>query len=115
MCVSQEILHEKSAIKELEDQYKSLERLRDMEGQVDLLRQEMLWAVVNKIEMVSVELTSECVPLCVCVVPQLQVSLLLQEMQEQRMLVEKEREKIPSKEQRLRAVEVGIRVSACTV
>ena len=104
VCVSQEIQHEKSAIKELEDQYKSLERLRDMEGQLDLLKQEMLWAVVNKIEMVSVEPTSECV------VPQLQVSLLLQEIQEQRMLVEKEREKIPSREQRLRAVEVGIYV-----
>ena len=52
MCVCQEIQREKAAIKELEDQYNSLERLRNMEGEVDLLRQEMLWALVNKIEMV---------------------------------------------------------------
>ena len=53
MCVCQEIQREKAAIKELEDQYNSLERLRNMEGEVDLLRQEMLWALVNKIEMVG--------------------------------------------------------------
>ena len=52
VCVCQEIQREKAAIKELEDQYNSLERLRNMEGEVDLLRQEMLWAFVNKIEMV---------------------------------------------------------------
>ena len=39
-------------IKELEDQWKSLERLSEMEGQVDHLRQEMKWAYVRQIEMV---------------------------------------------------------------
>ena len=40
---------------------------------------------------------------CVCVVTSVST---FQEMQEQRMLIEKEKEKIPSKEQRLKAVEV---------
>ena len=47
--------------------------------------------------------TCVCVCVCVCVVTSVST---FQEMQEQRMIIEKEKEKIPSKEQRLKAVEV---------
>ena len=48
----QEIEYEKRDIKELEEQWKNFQKLREMEGQITNLRKELQWACVCQIEKV---------------------------------------------------------------
>ena len=52
VCNLQEIEYEKRDIKELEEQWKNFQKLREMEGQITDLRKELQWACVCQIEKV---------------------------------------------------------------